>query len=154
MAAMPPDPQGDRDTLKVPQMEIGCEFNFDAVHFFDHKPVGHMYRQVHGHSFVAEVVLSGEPDPATGFIADFVDLEIAVSKLRGELDHKLLNEIPGLQAPSLENLSMWIWRKIAIDCDNLTRVLVRRPSCKQACTYYGPVHECSTAIVREMASVS
>ena len=77
------------------RIEIAYQFGFEAAHYFPHEPAGHPYRQLHGHSFTAEVVVAGEPDPETGFVVDFAALEQAAAELRGQLDHTLLNERAG-----------------------------------------------------------
>ena len=119
-------------------MEICYRFGFDAAHHFDSFPEGHLYRGVHGHSFQVEAALEGEPDPRTGFVADFGELERVCAELRAALDHRLLNEIEGLGQPSLENLALWFWGRLTPSFSTLARVTVRRDSCGQSCTYRGP----------------
>lgn len=122
----------------TPVLEICHEFGFDAAHRFPAAPHGHRYRRVHGHSFRVEIALRGAPRPPSGFVADFSRLERACLGLRGKLDHALLNEIPGLGQPSLENLCVWIWGRLAPRFRGLARVTVRRDSLGQSCTYLGP----------------
>lgn len=119
-------------------MELSCRFAFDAAHRFAHFPEGHRNAGVHGHSFEAEVTLAGEPDPRTGFIVDFAELEKACAGIRELLDHRMLNEVEGLAAPSLENLCIWIWKRLAPRFPSLCRVTVRRDSAGQSCSYRGP----------------
>ena len=118
-------------------MEISYRFGFDAAHHFDHFPLGHPNRAMHGHSFQVEVAIEGEPDPATGFIADFAELEAACGEFRARLDHRTLNDIPGLERPSLENLARYIWTSLRARRSELSRVTVRRDSAGQSCTYRG-----------------
>jgi 6-pyruvoyltetrahydropterin/6-carboxytetrahydropterin synthase len=118
-------------------MELCYRFAFDAAHRFAHFPAGHPNAGVHGHSFLAEVAVQGEPDPRTGFVVDFAKLEAACGSLRHQLDHKMLNEVPGLAQPSLENLCLWIWAKLETAFPSLLRVTVRRESAGQSCTYTG-----------------
>lgn len=118
-------------------MEIAYRFGFDAAHHFDSFPEGHRYRGVHGHSFQVEVALEGTPDPASGFVFDLGEVERACLEVRGDLDHRVLNEIQGLATPSLENLCLWIWGALAPRFANLSRVTVRRDSCGQSCSYNG-----------------
>ncbi len=119
-------------------MKIAYAFGFDAAHRFDAYPEGHPYRGVHGHSFQAEVEIAGEPDPRTGFIADLGDVEAACREVRARLDHKLLNDVEGLELPSLENLCLWLWARLSPLFPGLSRVAVRRASCGQSCSYTGP----------------
>lgn len=119
-------------------MEICHAFGFDAAHRFKGMPRGHKYRGVHGHSFRVEIAIRGVPRPPAGFVTDFARLERACLALRKRLDHALLNEIKGLANPSLENLSVWIWERLATKFPGLARVTVRRDSLGQSCTYRGP----------------
>ena len=118
-------------------MEIAYRFGFDAAHRFDGFPEGHPYRGIHGHSFQVEIAIEGEPDPATGFVADLGEVERVCAQVRGELDHRMLNEIAGLERPSLENLCLHIWSALRARFPGLARVTVRRDSCGQGCTYTG-----------------
>ena len=118
-------------------MELSYRFGFDAAHRFENYPDGHPYRGVHGHSFQVEVAVGGKPDPATGFVTDFGEIERACAALRGQLDHRMLNEIAGLERPSLENLALWIWGRLQPRLPALSRVTVRRDSIGQSCTYTG-----------------
>lgn len=119
-------------------MEICYRFGFDAAHYFDTYPEGHVNRGMHGHSFQVEVALEGEPDARTGFIVDFGELEQAGADMRAALDHQLLNKVEGLGRPSLENIALWLWQRLAQRLSGLSRVTVRRDSSGQSCTYRGP----------------
>jgi 6-pyruvoyltetrahydropterin/6-carboxytetrahydropterin synthase len=119
-------------------LEICYEFGFDAAHRFPGVPRGHKYRGTHGHSFRVEIALRGVPRPPSGFVSDFARLERACRGLHGKLDHALLNDIAGLRNPSLENLCLWIWDRLAPRFSGLARVTVRRDSLGQSCTYRGP----------------
>jgi 6-pyruvoyltetrahydropterin/6-carboxytetrahydropterin synthase len=118
-------------------MELSYRFGFDAAHRFENYPDGHPYRGVHGHSFQVEVAVRGNPDPQSGFVADFGDIEKACATVRAALDHRMLNEIAGLERPSLENISVWIWKRLAPGFPTLARVTVRRDSIGQSCSYTG-----------------
>ncbi|MBI2509212.1 MAG: 6-carboxytetrahydropterin synthase [Betaproteobacteria bacterium] len=122
----------------APVVEISYAFGFDAAHRFKSMPRGHKYRGMHGHSFRAEVAIRGAPRPPHGCVADLARVERACGILRKQLDHKLLNEIKGLNNPSLECLALWIWDRLATRLPGLARVTVRRDSLGQSCTYRGP----------------
>ena len=125
--------------MSSPIVELTYAFGFDAAHRFDAFPEGHPNRRMHGHSFQVEVAVRGTPDPTSGFVVEFTQLERACGALRDTLDHRLLNEIEGLEQPSLERLSIWIWEQLAEKIPSLMRVTVRRDSRGQSCTYRGPV---------------
>ncbi len=118
-------------------MEIYHEFSFDAAHRFAATQVGHKYERLHGHSFTARVAMEGDPDPATGFVADLGLIDGACVKLREELDHHYLNDIDGLAVPSLENIAIWIWNRLKPLFQGLTCVEVRRDSRHHGCIYRG-----------------
>jgi 6-pyruvoyltetrahydropterin/6-carboxytetrahydropterin synthase len=118
-------------------MEIAYRFGFDAAHRFENHPPGHPYHGVHGHSFQVEVAVRGKPDPASGFIVDFGAVEKVCAEVRSALDHRMLNEVKGLDRPSLENLAAWIWQQLAPRLPGLARVTVRRDSIGQSCTHTG-----------------
>lgn len=75
-------------------------------------PDTHRCKRLHGHSYSVALELVGPVDPASGFVVDFFDIEAAFAPVLAELDHHLLNEVPGLENPTAENIAMWIWRRI------------------------------------------
>ena len=111
------------------------EFGFEAAHTFGHKPVGHANTRVHGHSFKVEVALAGEPDATSGCVADFEDVSAALDAVRTKLDHHFLNDIAGLETPSLENLARWIAGELRTRLPQLTSVTVRRPTLGESCRF-------------------
>jgi 6-pyruvoyltetrahydropterin/6-carboxytetrahydropterin synthase len=113
-------------------IELTQEFTFDAAHYLDGAPE---YRRMHGHSFYAEVTLRGEPDPATGFLRDFGEVDAVLKEVREGLDHRLLNDIEGLGAPTLENLARYIYVRAKARLPEVARVKLRRPTYGQTCTY-------------------
>lgn len=119
-------------------VELTYAFGFDAAHRFDRFPEGHPNRRLHGHSFQVEVSVRGTPDADTGFVVEFSQLEAACGALRAALDHQVLNEIAGLEQPSLERLSIWTWDQLAARIPLLAGVKVRRDSVGQSCSYRGP----------------
>ncbi|HTK78981.1 MAG TPA: 6-carboxytetrahydropterin synthase [Rhizomicrobium sp.] len=114
-------------------MELTQEFGFDAAHYLGAGAPEN--RRLHGHSFYVEVTLRGEPDPATGFLRDLGEVKSSLDAIRDELDHRLLNEIEGLGAPTLENLSRYIYRRVKASLPEVARVKIRRPSYGQSCVY-------------------
>ena len=101
-------------------LETYIEFCFEAAHTTP------PYPHPHGHSFRAQVVLAGTPDPYYGWSHDLREVEPVIEALRQELDHKYLNDIPGLTMPSLENVARWIWNRLDGAIEGLDRISVRR----------------------------
>ncbi len=119
-------------------MQIYKEFTFEAAHRLPQAPQGHPNARIHGHSFRVRVTLSGHPDPATGVILHFGDLEERLAQLRQALDHHYLNEIEGLETPTLEHIALWIWERLSPVLHGLEQVEVARDSCREGCIYRGP----------------
>lgn len=119
--------------------ELTKSFRFEAAHALAGTSLGALSEEIHGHSFRAEVVLRGTPDPATGMLADLTRLDKELEALRATLDHKLLNRIERLGLPTLENLWRFIWERVR-HIGQVARVSVHRDSCGESCTYYGPEH--------------
>jgi 6-pyruvoyltetrahydropterin/6-carboxytetrahydropterin synthase len=117
-------------------MELYQEFSFDAAHRFPAAQADYQ-RGLHGHSFSARIVLRGDVDARTGFVADLAQVEARCQELRRELDHRYLNDIPGLESPSLERIAQWIWRRLKPALPALARVEVRRESQRHGCVYEG-----------------
>ena len=67
----------------------------------------------HGHNYVLEVTLEGDPDPVTGMIFDLKTLKEVIQKNVVEpMDHRFLNyEVPELagKIPTCENVARVIW---------------------------------------------
>ncbi len=101
-------------------LETFCEFTFDAAHKTTPDT------PLHGHTFRVRVVLTGEPQPVTGWSHDLAQVEGAVAALRHRLDHSFLNDIEGLETPTLENVARWIWTHLSAAIDGLDRVEVSR----------------------------
>ncbi|HYL78896.1 MAG TPA: 6-carboxytetrahydropterin synthase [Bryobacteraceae bacterium] len=70
----------------------------------------------HGHNYVVEVTLAGDPDPATGMIFDLKQLKDIINKTIVEpMDHRFLNyEVPPFDriVPTAENVAAEIWNRL------------------------------------------
>ncbi|NJC70857.1 6-carboxytetrahydropterin synthase QueD [Planosporangium thailandense] len=117
-------------------MEIFREFTFEAAHRLPQVPEGHKCARLHGHSYRVEVYVSGEVDPSAGWVMDFAELKAAWAPLDKQLDHYYLNEVPGLENPTSENLAAWIWDRLAAALP-LSKIVVRE-TCTSGCIYRGP----------------
>ena len=124
-------------------MRIVKSVQFDAAHFLDQfdrdgtrlNPEARPYARLHGHSFTMEVEIEGAPGPETGWVVDFGDVAEALDDIREALDHRLLNEVDGLERPTLENICQWAAEKLKDRFPGLRSVRVSRPSIGEACVY-------------------
>jgi 6-pyruvoyltetrahydropterin/6-carboxytetrahydropterin synthase len=113
--------------------EITQQFSFDAAH---HLGAGAPEnRRIHGHSFYVDVTLSGETDAGHGWVRDFGEVKAVLDGIRERLDHRLLNDLEGLGAPTLENLARYIYRQAKQRLPEVSSVRVNRPSYGQSCLY-------------------
>lgn len=117
-------------------MDIYKEFTFEAAHHLPHVPEGHKCRRLHGHSFRAEVHVSGDLDPALGWVMDYGDIKALVRPVIKRLDHYYLNEIPGLENPTSENIARWMWRELKPILPQLSRIVIKE-TCTSGCVYSG-----------------
>jgi len=104
--------------------EITREFTFEAAHHLP--PVGpdHKCFRLHGHLFKVEVSVAGEIDPEMGWVMDFGQLAHIGGKVMSELDHRVLNDIDGLDVPTSENIARYLFEKIGTQVDGLVAVTV------------------------------
>lgn len=116
-------------------MRIVKSMNFDAAHFIDYDPEARPYARLHGHSFRLDVEIEGEPGAETGWVVDFADVAEALDALHEALDHRLLNEIEGLERPTLENICRWAAGRLKPQFPGLRQVRVSRPSIGEMCVY-------------------
>ncbi|NLN39512.1 MAG: 6-carboxytetrahydropterin synthase QueD [Smithella sp.] len=117
-------------------MEIFKVFKFDAAHHLPCVPDGHKCAKVHGHSFRVEIHVRGDVDPHTGWVMDFADITAAFEPILGELDHKNLNAIEGLENPTSERLCRWIWHRLKPVLPQLCKIVVCE-SPDSGCVYDG-----------------
>ena len=70
----------------------------------------------HGHNYVVEVSLAGDPDPVTGMVLDLKELKAILEREIVEpYDHRFLNyEVPPFdrEVPTTENIALDIWRRL------------------------------------------
>jgi 6-pyruvoyltetrahydropterin/6-carboxytetrahydropterin synthase len=70
----------------------------------------------HGHNYVLEVTVKGEPDARTGFVVDLKDLKDVMDREVVEaMDHRHLNKEVAEFAkaiPTTENLAIAAWKRL------------------------------------------
>jgi len=93
-------------------MIIFKQFSFDSAHYLPNVPEGHKCKEVHGHTYKLIVYLEDKLDDTLGWVADFAEVKQIVASVVTIIDHKLLNNIEGLENPTCELLAVWIWNKV------------------------------------------
>jgi 6-pyruvoyltetrahydropterin/6-carboxytetrahydropterin synthase len=117
-------------------MEIYKEFTFEAAHKLPNVPEGHKCARLHGHSFSVRIYVSDEVDPHMGWVMDFSELKRVFKPIYSQLDHYYLNDIPGLENPTSENLSRWIWQQLKPTLPILSKIEIKE-TCTSGCVYIG-----------------
>jgi 6-pyruvoyltetrahydropterin/6-carboxytetrahydropterin synthase len=100
-------------------------FGFAAAHFLPMLSKEHKCRRMHGHSFQIEVA---GPDSA-GLIG-------TIERLYPQLDHRVLNEVDGLENPTSEILARWLWESITELGGAIGEIEVKE-TCTTCCRYQG-----------------
>lgn len=101
---------------------LSKEFAFEAAHTLPTLPEGHKCRQMHGHTFRLKITVEGEVDETIGWVYDHKRISDAMKPLLDQLDHAYLNDIEGLESPTIERLAAWFWRKVEDDLPGLAEI--------------------------------
>lgn len=122
--------------LQKTEMEIFKVFHIEAAHRLPNLPASHKCSRLHGHSFRVEIHIAGAVDAHKGWVMDFADLKQSFAPVFERLDHRYLNEIPGLENPTSENLARWIWQQLQPLLPPLSKVVIAE-TCTSGCVYQG-----------------
>lgn len=97
-------------------------YRFQSAHRLPNVPLGHKCGRMHGHGFEAVVHARIGEDEATHVAADRLDAHWA--PLHMALNYACLNELPGLDNPTSEMLSRWLWQRLAGELEGLASIKV------------------------------
>jgi 6-pyruvoyltetrahydropterin/6-carboxytetrahydropterin synthase len=99
------------------QTTIGRTYRFEAAHHLPLVPEGHRCRNLHGHNYRVAVEFRGVLDER-GFVHDFAEIDSVMEPLLRQVDHRLLNEVKGLENPTAEIIAAWFLNQIP-HCDRV-----------------------------------
>lgn len=116
-------------------IELSQGFGFEAAHSLERRIEVEPSRRVHGHSYAGELVVGGDAPGPDGMLVDLGLVQAVIAEIVAALDHRLLDEIEGLGPGTMENLAVWIYAFAKPRLARLRRVVVRRDSLSQVCTY-------------------
>lgn len=116
--------------------QVEKTITFEAAHRLPNVPAGHKCARLHGHSFRVDLKVAGEIDPHFGWVVDFAEVKAAFEPLFAVLDHNYLNEVPGLENPTSENLARYIYDRLLPKLPGLSEVVVHE-TCNSRCVYRG-----------------
>jgi 6-pyruvoyltetrahydropterin/6-carboxytetrahydropterin synthase len=116
--------------------ELERQYRFEAAHFLPHVADSHPCRRMHGHSYVIGVTVAGYAGEESGWVVDFADIDAVIEPLCDQLDHRLLNEIDGLENPTSEVLAEWFWDRSVSGLPGLFAIRVAETA-DASCTFRG-----------------
>jgi 6-pyruvoyltetrahydropterin/6-carboxytetrahydropterin synthase len=103
-------------------MQLIKTYQFEAAH---RTPWQGNDSCLHGHSYEVAVVVEGPLDPAYRWVMDYGDISDQFAPLFVLLDHKTLNDVEGLEIPTITNLEKWVYHRLKATISLLTDVHVR-----------------------------
>jgi 6-pyruvoyltetrahydropterin/6-carboxytetrahydropterin synthase len=106
------------------RFELQKIWHFESARHLTGIPADHRCSRVHGSSFTVEVTVAAALDPITGWCVDFDDMEQGWKRVYDVLDHRLLNEVEGLENPTTEHIAVWILERLKFDGADVTKVSV------------------------------
>lgn len=116
-------------------MVIFREFGFEAAHWLPRVAAGHKCARMHGHSYRFVVSVRGEMDEL-GWVMDFAEMRKIVDPVVEELDHRCLNEIEGLENPTAEAITKWLWDRLKPGLRGMVKIELHETK-KCGCVYEG-----------------
>ena len=115
--------------------EISASASFEASHYIEAEAGAPHYRRVHGHSFIVTASVASKRPDSEGWVMDLGALEDLLKTILAELDHSVLNDIPGLEKPTFENILVWIESKMKAAGVAPSRLEIERPTLRQRAVY-------------------
>jgi 6-pyruvoyltetrahydropterin/6-carboxytetrahydropterin synthase len=106
------------------KFELKQHFQIESARFLPHLPASHPCSRMHGHSFKIVLTLVGEADAKIGWVIDYNDIQAHMKPLLEKIDHRVLNEVSGLENPTSEYLCKWIFDNAKKALPMLVRVSV------------------------------
>lgn len=103
-------------------MTIFKEFTFDSAHFLPNVPITHKCKEIHGHTYKLTIYVEGTLHSNLGWVIDFTDIKEIIDPIVKIVDHKLLNNVKGLENPTCEIFAIWFWNKIKPDLPLLKKI--------------------------------
>jgi 6-pyruvoyltetrahydropterin/6-carboxytetrahydropterin synthase len=126
-------PQDKNHAVDTPWYELSQRFYFEAAHTLRRAIETEGSLRIHGHTYEAEITVSGYANPKTGMLVDLGDLRQQVARVKEMLDHRFLDEIEHLGPATLENLCGFIRKQLKPTLPQLSSVMVERKASGDRC---------------------
>lgn len=106
------------------RIELQKTWHFESARRLTGLPPDHRCARLHGSSFTVEVTVEAPMDPVTGWAVDFDVMEREWAIVHAQLDHRLLNEVPGLENPTTEHIAFWLLERLKFEGATVRKVAV------------------------------
>ena len=106
------------------KLELRQTFQIESARFLPNLPDGHPCSQMHGHSFKITLIWRGSKDPKVGWVHDYHSITTQIQPILSRLDHKVLNQVEGLENPTSENLCIYLFEHIQKWLPEIHQVIV------------------------------
>jgi 6-pyruvoyltetrahydropterin/6-carboxytetrahydropterin synthase len=106
------------------KFELKQHFQIESARFLPHLEKTHPCARMHGHSFRITLTLVGDLDAKIGWVIDYNEIQARMKPILSNLDHHVLNEVPGLENPTSEILARWIYEKITTTLPEVVQISV------------------------------
>jgi 6-pyruvoyltetrahydropterin/6-carboxytetrahydropterin synthase len=123
--------------VNVHQVELRRSYRFEASHLLPRVASEHKCARLHGHGYRVDVVVTGPVEDESGWLIDFAVIDAAARPVIEALDHRHLNDLPGLENPTSEQIAIRIWAQLVATLPGLAAVVVAENE-HSSCTYRGP----------------
>lgn len=104
--------------------ELRQDFHLESARRLPNLPESHPCSRIHGHSFKVSLRLHGTRDAKLGWLIDYNDIKLRAHPVLSVLDHHYLNDIPGLENPTTENLTEWLYLRLKPTLPSLVQVII------------------------------
>lgn len=84
---------------------ISKDFDFSASHVLDRLPAEHKCSRLHGHNYIARLIVSSDQLDSYGFVLDYGDMDAFKQHIADRFDHRHLNDLGLIGPPTAEVLA-------------------------------------------------
>ncbi len=116
------------------KFELKQHFQIESARFLPKLEKSHPCSRMHGHSFKIILTLVGSLDPVVGWVIDYNEIQERMKPILDRIDHRVLNEVPGLENPTSEYLAKWLYDQARAVLPTLNRVTVAETPATE-CSY-------------------
>ena len=107
---------------------LSIAFHLEVAHWMPNFPQNHINARVHGHSYTCEAIFEGLMFEKTGMLLDFEEAKQQIDLVAQKFDHRMLNDVSGLEQPTSERLAMVLYAELKIKFPELVHIHLCRPT--------------------------